>query len=71
MPRSGTCRGSARAPWDENPIAAEAGHYRGLLAKLGMTDHAQLQDRFDVTVLLWPNESRFPAPALAMTLRAA
>jgi hypothetical protein len=46
-------------------------NYRGLLAKLGMTDHAQLQDRFDVTVLLWPNESRFPAPALAMTLLAA
>jgi hypothetical protein len=78
MPRSGTCRGSARAPWDENPIAAEAGGltvdtgqhaflgccsaYRGLLAKLGMTDHAQLQDGFDVTVLLWPNESRFPPP---------
>ncbi len=25
--------------------------YRGLLAKLGMTEHAPLQDRFDVTVL--------------------
>ena len=25
--------------------------YRGLLAKLGMTEHATLQDRFDVTVL--------------------
>jgi squalene-associated FAD-dependent desaturase len=25
--------------------------YRGLLAKLGMTDHAPVQDRFDVTVL--------------------
>jgi hypothetical protein len=36
--------------------------YRGLLAKLGMTDHAQLQDRFDVTVLFRPNESRFPPP---------
>jgi squalene-associated FAD-dependent desaturase len=27
------------------------GAYRGLLAKLGMTEHAPLQDRFDVTVL--------------------
>jgi hypothetical protein len=36
--------------------------YRGLRAKLGMTDHAQLQDGVDVTVLFWPNGSRFPPP---------
>ena len=40
--------------------------YRGLLAKLGMTEHAPLQDRFDVTVLApgplcWPTRGQ---PAL-------
>ena len=36
--------------------------YRGLLAKLGMTEHAPLQDRFDVTVLA-PGRSAQPTPA--------
>ena len=35
--------------------------YRGLLARLGMTEHAPLQDRFDVTVLApGPQESQAP-----------
>jgi squalene-associated FAD-dependent desaturase len=41
--------------------------YRGLLAKLGMTEHAPLQDRFDVTVLA-PGRS---APRRARLRRTA
>jgi len=41
--------------------------YRGLLAKLGMTEHAPLQDRFDVTVLA-PGR---PAPRRARLRRTA
>jgi squalene-associated FAD-dependent desaturase len=37
--------------------------YRGLLAKLGMTEHAPLQDRFDVTVLA-------PGRSVSQPLRA-
>ena len=72
--------GGATCSFDRDGLIVDTGQhvflgccsaYRGLLAKLGMTEHAPLQDRFDVTVLLWPNESRFPVPALAMVLRAA
>jgi len=39
--------------------------YRGLLAKLGMTEHAPLQDRFDVTVLApGPKRARLRRTAL-------
>ena len=39
--------------------------YRGLLAKLGMTEHAPLQDRFDVTVLApGPRRARLRRTAL-------
>ncbi len=41
--------------------------YRGLLAKLGMTEHAPVQDRFDVTVLA-PGR---PAPRRARLRRTA
>ena len=46
--------------------------YRGLLAKLGMTEHAPLQDRFDVTVLAPGRPARQPSwpsrPALLASL---
>jgi squalene-associated FAD-dependent desaturase len=39
--------------------------YRGLLARLGMTEHAPLQDRFDVTVLApGPKQARLRRTAL-------
>ena len=38
--------------------------YRGLLAKLGMTEHAPLQDRFDVTVLSPSRRGRLRRTAL-------
>jgi squalene-associated FAD-dependent desaturase len=40
--------------------------YRGLLGRLGMTDHAPLQDRFDVTVLApgTPRQARLRRTAL-------
>ena len=38
--------------------------YRGLLGKLGMTDHAPLQDRFDVTVLAPSRQGRLRRTAL-------
>ena len=50
--------------------------YRGLLAKLGMTEHAPLQDRFDVTVLspsrgAGPGGTTPPAPRQGRLRRTA
>ena len=44
--------------------------YRGLLAKLGMTEHAPLQDRFDVTVLA-PGQPGASQPRRARLRRTA
>ena len=52
--------GGATCSFNRNGLIVDTGQhiflgccsaYRGLLAKLGMTEHAPLQDRFDVTVL--------------------
>ena len=52
--------GGATCSFDRDGLIVDTGQhvflgccsaYRGLLAKLGMTEHAPLQDRFDVTVL--------------------